>query len=48
MESVSSKGVTLLLEESMAWVGFVIRKFHMLLQGEGVWNVFVTRQFHIC
>ena len=31
MEGVSSKGVTLLLEE-----------FHMLLEAEGVWNVSVT------
>ena len=47
-EGVSSKGVTLLLQESMAWKGFVIRKFYMLLQGENVWKVFVIREFHIC
>ena len=37
MEGVSSKGVTLQLR-NMAWKGFVIRKFHMLLQEEGVYK----------
>ena len=36
MEGDSSRGVTLLLQEGMAWKGFVIRKFYMLLQGESV------------
>ena len=48
MEDVSSNGVTLLLQEGMAWRGFVIRKFYIMLQRESVWQVFVTREFHIC
>ena len=48
MEGVSSKVVTLLLQAGMAWKGFIIRKYYMLLQGESVWKIFVTSEFHIC
>ena len=48
LEGISSKGVTILLQEGMAWTEFLIRKFYMQLQGESVWKVFVTREFHIC